>query len=178
MESNLSVKLNSKSSISSKPVLCCLLSEDICISFRNTSTNHFTPAFVFLAQRGPLLVQLVFRKAVSTSIFAQACLFILAGREHTPELRKSTDPHGLRLLLSRNTMQDGGEGGSNAAKNSSALIQTGPVMVLLRVHLCIHLALRMASHYQSRMKRTERHINSKLQQSPGKCQWDLIPLNP
>lgn len=159
MKSNLSVKLNRQRG--AFPQNQCF----VVYCLKTTSTNHFTSAFVFLAQRGPLLVQLVFRKAVSTSIFAQACLFILAGREHTPELRKSTDPHGPWLLLSRNTMQDRGEEGNNAAKNSSALIRTGPVMVLLRVHLCVHLALRMASHYQSRTKRTERHIDGKLRQS-------------
>lgn len=50
----------------------------------------------------------------SASIVAQACLFILAGGEHTPELRKSTQLRRTRLLFPRNTVQDEGEGGRSA----------------------------------------------------------------
>lgn len=111
-----SINRLSERSVSSKQELCCLLSEDICIPLRNT--NYFTPAFVFQANLGPLPVQLAFRNPAPTSIVAQACLFILAGGEHTAELRKSTDPHGSRLLLSRNTMQDRGDGGATLPKTA------------------------------------------------------------
>lgn len=87
-----------------------LRSEDIDISLCNAGTNNLTPAFCFSGKRQPFPVQLAFGRMVSTRIFALASLFILAERLHTPELRKSADPHGSRRLLSRNTVQDRGAG--------------------------------------------------------------------
>lgn len=93
-----------------KQELCCPRSEDIDISLCNAGTDGLTPACCFSGKREPFPVQLAFGRTVSTRIFALASLFILAGRSHTPELRKSADPHGSRRLLSRNTAQDRGAG--------------------------------------------------------------------
>lgn len=48
-------------------------------------------------------------------------------------------------------------------------------MVLFGAHPRVHLSLRAASHYQSTVKKTEKHLTGKLQQSPLKHRWDLIP---
>lgn len=112
---NLTNKLSARS-VPSKQALCCLLSENICILLRNP--NSISARLLFF--KASLLVQLAFRKAAQTSIVAQSYVFILAGGEHTPELRISTDPHGSRPLSSMNTIQEGmGGEWSNAGKNSS-----------------------------------------------------------
>lgn len=112
-----SINKLSKRSVSSKQVLCCLLSEDICIPLRNTNTSYFNTAFVFQANVGPLLIQLAFRKAAPTSVVAQPWLFILAGGGAYPRIEEihTSSRMGRGSALEKN-MQDGGEGGSTMAK--------------------------------------------------------------
>lgn len=105
-----------------------VLSESVCILLRNTNT--ISPRILFF--KASVLVQLAFRKAAPTSIVAQSCVFILAGGEHTPELRISTDPHGSRPLFSTNAMQEGigWEGrGTTLPKTAQRKMRTGPDLI-------------------------------------------------
>ena len=151
---------------------CCLLSEDICIPLRDT--NYFTPAFVFQTNLGPRVVQLAFRKVAPTSIVAQARLFILAGGEHTPELSKSTDSHGSRLLLSRNTIQDGAERRATLPKTAQRQYKLAQIWSRSEF-ISAHTLHSEWPHTVKAWRRGLRgFFHSKLQQSPVKSWWDLI----
>lgn len=149
--------INQQSARSTSSKLCCPLSEDICIPHRKTT--YFTPAFVFQANLGPLSTSSwLLEPRLQQASSPKACVFILARRAHTPELRKSTDLHGSRLLLSRNTTQGGGERGPAPARSSSAPIQTGPDLVLHPPCTYSGLELSSTARIHLKIKMLEVHV--------------------